>query len=435
MTSTTVSARYRDERGAVLIYVAISAIALIAFTGLVVDYGLMWVSRREAQNAADAGALAGAVSLAYVAPTDLDRARAAAVAMAKANLVWGQPPDVQPSDVFIEPCPTGSPGLPDNCVRVNVYRNQERNNALPTYFTRLVGVQSQGVRATATAQILTGNATDCLKPWAVADKWEEHWENGAPNTNLWTIDSTFDKYTKQGGEMRPDPSVLDPDVYIAPTLTSPGTGFAPFTADGTPTTDYGLPFVLKIGSAADRLSSGWFLAVDLENPDCSNPTGGDCYRTNIKGCSGTVYGIGDTLQIDSEQGNMIGPTVQGVEGGGPDDGNLALIQKDPGAYWDDTTKSIKGSFAPGVSPADGRYYSQSPRIIPLPLFNIDEFYAGTPNGKNTVTITNIIGFFIEGMGGRGNRDVLGRLVSVPGLRRGTGVTNEASFLRTIILVR
>ena len=44
-----------------LILVALSLVTLIAFTTFVVDYGAMWVGRRQAQNAADAGALAGAV--------------------------------------------------------------------------------------------------------------------------------------------------------------------------------------------------------------------------------------------------------------------------------------------------------------------------------------------------------------------------------------
>ena len=35
----------------------------------------MWMSRRQAQNAADAAALAGALSLAYDSGTDYDRAR------------------------------------------------------------------------------------------------------------------------------------------------------------------------------------------------------------------------------------------------------------------------------------------------------------------------------------------------------------------------
>ena len=50
----------RSERGAVTIHVAIALIALLMFSGMVIDYGVIWVARRQAQNAADAGALAGA---------------------------------------------------------------------------------------------------------------------------------------------------------------------------------------------------------------------------------------------------------------------------------------------------------------------------------------------------------------------------------------
>ena len=39
----------------------------------------------------------------------------------------------------------------DDCIRVDVYRNQARNNPLPMFFGSLVGLTSQGVRATATA--------------------------------------------------------------------------------------------------------------------------------------------------------------------------------------------------------------------------------------------------------------------------------------------
>lgn len=77
------------------------------------------------------------------------------------------------------PCPPGAPGLPDTCVKVDVFRNQTRLNPLPTFMGRLAGVNNQGVRATATAQILTGDTTDCMRPWAVLDKWLESAENPA----------------------------------------------------------------------------------------------------------------------------------------------------------------------------------------------------------------------------------------------------------------
>ena len=43
-----------SERGAILVHVAIAMLALIAVNTFVVDYGVMWVARRQAQNAADA---------------------------------------------------------------------------------------------------------------------------------------------------------------------------------------------------------------------------------------------------------------------------------------------------------------------------------------------------------------------------------------------
>ena len=422
------------ERGAVLVHTAIAMLGLMAFSALVIDYGALWLSRSQAQNAADAAALAGATSLAYDDPDDIARAQATAAAAGEVNLVLGEAPSIIPAtDVQLVPCPPGAPGLPDTCIRANVYRSAARANALPTFFAQIMGINSQDIRATATAQVQTGNAVECMKPWAVADKWDENWANGAAYNGPWTTDSVFDKYKKQGNEYVPDPAVTAPDVYIAPTANDPGTGFAPFDADGEPTADYGLQMVLKIGASEDRLSSGWFLALDLLNADGSTGSGGADYRDNIKNCNGTVYKIGDTLTVDSEQGNMVGPTKQGVEGGGP--GGMALTEKDPGATWNTTTRSIQGSCAPGVC-ADGQWYARSPRIVPVPLFDIDAFFAGAPNGKTTVNITNIVGFFIEGMCGTGNKDVCGRLVAIPGLTQGGGSVDEtASFLRKVLLVR
>ena len=55
----------RSEQGAVFVQVGISLFVLMAFNVFVLDYGMMWIGRRQAQNAADAGALAGAVARGY----------------------------------------------------------------------------------------------------------------------------------------------------------------------------------------------------------------------------------------------------------------------------------------------------------------------------------------------------------------------------------
>jgi hypothetical protein len=153
-----------------LVQVAIALLALMAFIVFVVDYGMIWVARGQAQNAADAGALSGAASWAWDDPTapppvggtvDL-----AARVVAERNLVWNEPGGVV---TVFEPCPPGIPG--QRCVRVNVFRNGEAgSNRLDVLFGSLLSATRHGVRATATAQVRAANATDCLKPFAILDK-------------------------------------------------------------------------------------------------------------------------------------------------------------------------------------------------------------------------------------------------------------------------
>ena len=213
----------RNERGAVLIQVAVALLALLALSSFVFDYGVMWVSRGQAQTSADAGALSGAISLAFDSATDQNAARAKAIALARQNRVWAQAPDITNADVTFPPCPPGAPGLPDTCIKVDVFRNQRAGgNPLPVFFSRLVGLTNQGVRATATAQIITGDTTDCLKPWAILDRWDEYnaATNGAeaeyPNPDPdFLPSSTFDRYSTGQGSSPPQEN----DLYVRP---SPG---------------------------------------------------------------------------------------------------------------------------------------------------------------------------------------------------------------------
>src|SRR5512147_2976792 len=92
------SRRVSSERGAILIQVGIAILVLSAFGMFVIDYGVLWVSRHQAQNSADSGALAGATALAldsFTNHADDGPAKQAARSFALANLVFGQAPDVQ----------------------------------------------------------------------------------------------------------------------------------------------------------------------------------------------------------------------------------------------------------------------------------------------------------------------------------------------------
>ena len=418
--------RRSSERGAVVIQVAVCLLVLLAFTAFVLDYGVMWASRGQAQTAADAGALAGAISLAFDSATDFAGARAKARAAARENGVWGEAPDVQLTDITFPPCPPGAPGLPDTCVQVNAFRNQARGNALPMFFGNLVGVSSQGVRATATAQIVTGDTTECLKPWAVIDRWDE-FEGAEPDypgpDPDFDSNSTFDRYSTGQGN---DPPQED-DLYVPPSASSSGTGFQLPQDEGT-------QFTIKVGAnGGNSVSPGWFRAIDLPRTDTTN-LGAQAYSANITSCNGfpSSYASPETVcpaDIGNgeeafwaargcyrvQTGNMVGPTRMAVE---------ELIARDPGASWGGSPAGIVGSaFSPATS---------SPRVVPVGLLDIDAYLAPDPTGANgIVRLVNIFGFFIESTNGQ---TVVGRVLTIPALGR-SNLTASASFLRSIVLVR
>lgn len=74
------------QRGAVAIMVGLSLVVLVAMLALVMDLGQLYITRTELQNAADAGALAGAKELNGTA-AGIDSAEARAISTAAANSV------------------------------------------------------------------------------------------------------------------------------------------------------------------------------------------------------------------------------------------------------------------------------------------------------------------------------------------------------------
>ena len=220
------SVKFRNERGAILIQVAVAMIGLLAFSTLVIDYGIMWMSRRQAQNSADAGALAGAIALAFDDPTDFSdtgAAKQSAHSAVLVNKVFGVAPDNNVStDITFygrpgRPCPDGDTGA--TCVRVDVHRTAARGNPLPTFFARLMSIMSQDISATATAKVTSGTSVTCMRPFAVLDKWDEFdgvehdYDINADyhDPDFDPFSSTFDKYPGHGGG---PPIPVEDDYYI-----------------------------------------------------------------------------------------------------------------------------------------------------------------------------------------------------------------------------
>ena len=76
----------------------------------------------------------------------------------------------------------------------------------------------------------------------------------------------------------------------------------------------------------------------------------------------------------------------------------------------------------------------SPRVVAIPVFDLQLYMATGGPGQGTVKIVNILGFFVDKMSGK---DVIGYLSTKPDVKvsNGGGVVNSASFIKAIQLVR
>ena len=383
-----------DESGMSLVYLAIGFMTFMAASTLAVDVGMFMTAKSQAQNSADAGALSGAVALMRDDWNDRSATGPAvqsAVSTAKKNVVVGTSPSVLTSDVTFPNDPSGQP----NRVRVKVYRTTARQTALPTLIGTLFGVTSVDIAAAATAEVSPANAMTCVKPFMIPDKWKENSDANGKTTGTWTPSSEFNLLDKSKALLP------NPDVYY-PANDPRYTGY-------TVANDKGTSLTLRAGTGDDPNPSfyySWKMPGD---------TGGDFYRDNIAGCNTSLMHWGET--IVQEPGNMVGPTVSGVQ---------ALIDKDPGAVWNTDCKCVKNSAF-----GDG---SNSPRVFPIPLYDPYYYANGKLNGRDAdFKIANFLGFFVDSIQGN---SVFGYVTNVVGVvDKDAGPAPANSFPKAIRLVQ
>ena len=91
----------RDESGMSYVFIGLSMMAFMSASMLAIDVGMLMTARSQAQNADDAGALAGATALVYDSWTDRTPSGPAvtsAINAATANRVMRKNVAVAPAD-------------------------------------------------------------------------------------------------------------------------------------------------------------------------------------------------------------------------------------------------------------------------------------------------------------------------------------------------
>ena len=366
----------RDERGMSLVFVGIGLTAFIAATTLAIDVGMFMNARTQAQNSADSGALAGVTALYF---NDYNNRSAggpavqSALSAAKVNKVIFESPSVLPADVTFPLSPAGL----NNRVKVDVFRTAARGDAVPTLIGSMFGVRTVNIAATATAEATPANAMTCVKPFMIPDKWEEH------QTPPWDPNDTYNHYDKKGNV------IPDPDVYIpvrnCPTCKD-NTAYTGYSVKN----DKGLRLVLRAGTG-DNINPSFYYSWKM--PD---DVGGNFYRQNIENCNQSMMHWFDPMT--QEPGDMTGPTIQGIQ---------ALIDKDPGAYWQ------SGDNGGCNCVKNSKYAGQSPRVFPIPLYDPEYYALGKKNGRVAdFRVAQFLGFFADRVAGN---QIYGYVTNVTGI--------------------
>ena len=366
--NTTLNRLHRDERGMSLVFVGVGFMAFLAATTLAIDVGMFATARSQAQNSADAGALAGAIALYFNDYDDRSTggpAKQNAMVTARANQVVGEQVDVQPADVTF---PLGPTGL-NNRVKVRVFRTAGRFNPVDTLMGKYFGVVNVNIEAEATAEASPANAMTCVKPFTIPDRWIEN------QTPPWDADDTFDVVDQHGNP------VAHPDEYIP----AGETGYTGYNAER----DKGMLLMIRAGTGNNIMPSFYFSYA------MGGISGGSEYEWNIANCNTTIMGFGDLLL--AEPGNMVGPTTDGID---------QLIAKDPNAEWDESLNKVVSTMNP------------SPRVAAIPLYDPVYYDTGKQNGRYAdLKVANYLGFFIVG---RSGNNVYGRITPISGLVTGNG---------------
>lgn len=259
--------RPRRQRGVTIALTALLLTSLCGAAALAVDVGMLCAAKNDAQNAADAAALAGAFT--FLNPTDAQPTAAdnAAIAIAAVNNVEDTPATISAADITVDTV--------NQRVTVSVPRTGA--NGISYFFAQALGLTTADLVATATAEASpVASGTACLRPIFVPNTILSAEQPAQACTDGQTI---LDSAGRLSPWLLANPSLIGSLLGVRP--TSPSSALAP--------SQY---YSIDFGGGASMYSCA--LGASLQS----------C------GVSPSVLACGDTFT--TETGNMVGPTKSGV---------------------------------------------------------------------------------------------------------------------------
>lgn len=338
---------------------AFAGAALLAAASLGADAAMVCAAKVAALEAARSGALAGAGVLA-TGGTDARAAETVARAFGEKPRDGRHAMRVGAGDVLVD--------LEDGHVLVTA-----RGDApLPTILAHVLAGEALEVEATARAAVDAGSAATCLRPWILADGFEDAAHDG---------------------------SFGDGDTY-APGVTSWGTGHRGAAKDR------GRTVALRPGAIGSEVGAFHAIALDEDEGDAEA-----AYLRNIIRCSDAQIAVGTAVRV--LPGDLAEKTRAGMR---------ALIGMDPEARWDETAGRVaRSAWPPGASPRIVRVAFHDPRIR-----------GRAQEPPASLTVVNIGALFLEASPDGG---FSGRMLPAPGFAPDHSGSRTAPMTRAARLIR
>jgi len=365
ITNQQTAWRRRESRGISVIIVAVGMVFVLGMGGLAIDLASLYVGRSQAQRAADAAALAGAsVFVAQGCTSGVTNQSACetlatqqAEAVGNTNFIAGVTPNITDSDITFD---FSNPNDP----RITV----ATAHTMPTFFAKIFGVNSANVSATATAEAFNPSgsnisvATACVKPWLLPNCDPTHQEqSGTSKANM--------SCQAISGTNYPAYFVYPPGGTNAGDVVYPGN----YTQNGA----MGQLLTIKPGDPHQAAAPSKYYTVYLPPgsqpnscPACATgsggggPNSGSLYRNNIECCNQSTVVCGANATVQAIDGNMVGPTQQGV--------TCLIHQGNGGSGGQDTFDPSTFTITAGASnpyAAAGTVVTTSDSIVNVPLYS------------------------------------------------------------------
>jgi len=381
----TVRGGLSNERGSIVVMVAVSLFMMMALAALAIDLAYLRDSKAESQRAADAIALSGASAFRDFPWTDgatLDSARNRSIVIARWNKVgndtldvrspvstttsyaWGKVTNVRTRDVTLSIIPDSQK------VRVWV-----RRAGLRTFFAKMLARPFGHVQAMATAWATnSGPVVNCLKPFLIPDMWHESdkTQQDVNNNDYMEPAATANGNKVVGGEQwfyQPSPTgdyyaKYDPSVTSPP---KPQTGYGSNQRTAYPG-DVGLPIMLKPQTGNNQRQGNSYFTLDGPGQNLRDDIENQCINA----------GVGETPNWS--QGSATGQAKQGI---------TYLINQDRNATWNQSTKQVENSSYPD--------WTKSPRVIIVGLMDPIYIQGNSQNVKpdQGATFNNFARIFLK----------------------------------------